>query len=141
MRAVWQSMTGAYPLPISPGWFRTMTRALKVLASLAGSFLESEATFPRRISLTETFLTLKPTLSPGPASGRDSWCISTDLTSVVTLTGAKVTTIPGLIRPVSTRPTGTVPGKCQLPDSPGNVLREIDQRLEAVSKVGKKLDA
>merc|ERR1712142_1458961 len=102
-------MTGAYPFPISPGWLRTMTWALKVLASLAGSFFESEATLPRRISLTETFLTLNPTLSPGPASGRDSWCISTDLTSVVTLTGAKVTTIPGLMRPVSTRPTGTVP--------------------------------
>uniref|UniRef100_A0A8C0T091 Uncharacterized protein n=1 Tax=Canis lupus familiaris TaxID=9615 RepID=A0A8C0T091_CANLF len=37
------------------------------------------------------------------------WCISTDFTSVVTLTGAKVTTIPGLRTPVSTRPTGTVP--------------------------------
>merc|ERR1719250_131092 len=42
-------------------------------------------------------------------SGRDSWCISTDLTSVVSMLGAKVTTIPGLIIPVSTRPTGTVP--------------------------------
>jgi len=31
------------------------------------------------------------------------------LTSVVTFTGAKVTTIPGLRTPVSTRPTGTVP--------------------------------
>merc|ERR1712126_464857 len=41
MWAVWQSMTGA----------------LKFLHSLAGSFLESEATLPRRISLTETFLT------------------------------------------------------------------------------------
>merc|ERR1711955_138622 len=36
----------------------------------------------------EPFLMLKPTLSPGRASGRDSWCISTDLTSVVTLAGA-----------------------------------------------------
>merc|ERR1712048_71931 len=109
MWAVWQSMTGAYPFLISPGWLRTVTWALKFLHSLAGSFLESEATLPRRISLTETFLTLKPTLSPGRASGRDSWCISTDLTSVVTLAGAKVTTMPGLITPVSTRPTGTVP--------------------------------
>ena len=33
-----------------------MTWAVKEAASLAGSFLESEATFPRRISLTETFL-------------------------------------------------------------------------------------
>ena len=31
------------------------------------------------------------------------------LTSVVTLAGAKVTTIPALMIPVSTRPTGTVP--------------------------------
>merc|ERR1719167_1370169 len=98
-------MTGAYPFLISPGWLRTMTCALKFLHSLAGSFLESEATLPRRISLTETFLTLKPTLSPG----RASWCISTDFTSVVTLAGAKQTTIPGLMTPVSTRPTGTVP--------------------------------
>merc|ERR1712002_244329 len=82
-------MTGAYPFLISPGWLRTMTWALKFLHSLAGSFLESEATLPRRISLTETFLTLKPTLSPGRASGRDSWCISTDLTSVVTLAGGE----------------------------------------------------
>merc|ERR1719370_2239837 len=104
-------MTGAYPFLISPGWLRTMTLALKFLHSLAGSFLESEATFPRRISFTETFLTLKPTLSPGRASGRDSWCISTDLTSVVTLAGAKFTTIPGLITPVSTRPTGLSVGR------------------------------
>ena len=32
---------------------------------LGGVVFESEATFPRRISLTETLLTLKPTLSPG----------------------------------------------------------------------------
>uniref|UniRef100_A0A914KRW3 Uncharacterized protein n=1 Tax=Meloidogyne incognita TaxID=6306 RepID=A0A914KRW3_MELIC len=36
------------------------------------------------------FLTLNPTLSPGTASGRDSWCISTDLTSVEIPCGAKV---------------------------------------------------
>ena len=35
------------------------------------------------------------TLSPGPASGSDSWCISTDLTSVDRADGAKVTTMPG----------------------------------------------
>ena len=40
---------------------------------------------------------------------RASWCISTDLTSVVMLAGANETTIPGLRIPVSTRPTGTVP--------------------------------
>merc|ERR1719188_1734109 len=66
-------------------------------------------TIPLLMSLTETFLTLKPTLSPGTASGRDSWCISTDFTSVVSWLGAKVTTIPGLMIPVSTLPTGTVP--------------------------------
>jgi hypothetical protein len=33
-----------------------MTWAVKEAASLAGSFLESEATLPRRISLTDTFL-------------------------------------------------------------------------------------
>ena len=86
-----------------------MTCAVKLSASLAGSFFESDATKPRLSSLTDTFLTLKPTLSPGPASGSDSWCISTDLTSVVRPEGAKTTTMPGLITPVSTRPTGTVP--------------------------------
>ncbi|KAG8131604.1 hypothetical protein E2320_009524 [Naja naja] len=61
------------------------------------------------MSFTDTFLTLKPTLSPGRASLKASWCISTDFTSVVMFTGAKVTTMPGLRIPVSTRPTGTVP--------------------------------
>ena len=86
-----------------------LTWALNSSASLAGSFLVSEQTLPRLISLTDTFLTLKPTLSPGSAFSRAWWCISTDLTSVVTLTGAKLTTIPGFNKPVSTRPTGTVP--------------------------------
>ncbi len=71
------------------------TWAVKLVASLAGSFLESEATKPRFSSLTDTFFTLKPTLSPGAASGRDSWCISTDLTSVVRPEGANTTTMPG----------------------------------------------
>merc|ERR1712096_152125 len=107
--AVWQSNTGLYPLETWPGWFSTITWAVKSWTPEAGLFLESEATYPRLISLTETFLMLNPTLSPGMASGRDSWCISTDLTSVVSMLGAKVTTMPGLMIPVSTRPTGTVP--------------------------------
>ena len=37
---------------------------------------------PRQISLPDTFLTLKHTPSPGRASLKASWCISTDLTSV-----------------------------------------------------------
>merc|ERR1740128_350361 len=109
MWAVWQSRTGEYPLETCPGWFSTITWAVKSATPDAGLFLESEATLPLLISFTDTFLTLKPTLSPGEASGKDSWCISTDLTSVETWQGAKVTTIPGLIIPVSTRPTGTVP--------------------------------
>ena len=32
---------------------------------------------------------LNPTLSPGVASGRDSWCISTDFTSVVSHVGGE----------------------------------------------------
>lgn len=88
---------------------RSSTCAVKLAASCGGSFLLSPATLPRRMSFTDTFLTLKPTLSPGSASVSASWCISTDLTSVVTLTGAKVTTMPGFSTPVSTRPTGTVP--------------------------------
>merc|ERR1711892_107477 len=80
--AVWQSSTGLYPLETCPGWLRTMTWAVKSATPQAGLFLESEATYPLLISFTETFLMLNPTLSPGIASGRDSWCISTDLTSV-----------------------------------------------------------
>ncbi|KAG6551214.1 hypothetical protein Mapa_007450 [Marchantia paleacea] len=109
MWEVWQSRTGAYPFPICPGWFMMMTWDVKLAASFAGSFLESEATNPRFKSFTATFFTLNPTLSPGKASNRASWCISTDLTSVVSPVGAKHTSIPGLITPVSTRPTGTVP--------------------------------
>ena len=86
-----------------------MTWAKKCSTSAAGSFFVSEQTFPLLISLTEMFLTLKPTLSPGMAYSNASWCISTDLTSVVMLTGAKVTFMFGLSIPVSTLPTGTVP--------------------------------
>uniref|UniRef100_A0A0A9DWI7 Uncharacterized protein n=1 Tax=Arundo donax TaxID=35708 RepID=A0A0A9DWI7_ARUDO len=86
-----------------------ITCAVKLAASLAGSSLELEATYPRFRSLTATFFTLNPTLSPGRASCIDSWCISTDFTSVVRPLGPKVTTIPGFRTPVSTRPTGTVP--------------------------------
>jgi len=86
-----------------------MTYAKKSAASFAGSFFSSEQTLPLLISLTATFLTLKPTLSPGIASNNDSWCISTDLTSVETFDGAKTTFIPGFKIPVSTLPTGTVP--------------------------------
>ena len=85
------------------------TWATKDFASLGASVLESPATIPRLISFTDTFLTLNPTLSPGSASVSASWCISTDLTSVVIPAGAKVTTIAGFRIPVSTRPTGTVP--------------------------------
>ncbi|VCW48609.1 unnamed protein product [Gulo gulo] len=72
-------------------------------------FLLPPTTLPRQTSLSDTFLTLKPMLSPERASLKVSWCISTDFTSVVTLTGAKVTTIPGLRTTVSTHPRGTVP--------------------------------
>jgi len=82
---------------------------LKLRTSFGGSFLASPQTFPLLISLTLTPLMLKPTLSPGKASYKVSWCISTDLTSVVTSPGANVTVIAGLRTPVSTLPTGTVP--------------------------------
>ena len=45
-----------------------LTWATKLAVSTAGSFLMSEATNPRFNSFTETPFTLKPTLSPGPAS-------------------------------------------------------------------------
>jgi hypothetical protein len=82
---------------------------LKLATSLAGSFLLSEATLPLLISFTEIPLTLNPTLSPGVASKSYSWCISTDLTSVTIPDGAKQIDIRGLMIPVSTLPTGTVP--------------------------------
>ncbi len=53
---------------------------MKSATPTAGLFLLSEATYPRLMSLTETFLMLNPTLSPGVASASDSWCISTDFT-------------------------------------------------------------
>jgi hypothetical protein len=82
---------------------------LKFSASLAGSFLASEATLPLLISLTEIDLQLNPTLSPGIASYKASWCISTDLTSDSTFEGANQMDIFGFKTPVSTLPTGTVP--------------------------------
>lgn len=86
-----------------------MTWASKVSTYLDGLFLESEATFPLLMSFTDTFFTLNPTLSPGTASVSISWCISTDLQSVLTPTGANQMFMPGLRIPVSTLPTGTVP--------------------------------
>jgi hypothetical protein len=41
---------------------------LKNSVSYAGTFFESEATYPLLMSVTESPLTLKPTLSPGIAS-------------------------------------------------------------------------
>ncbi|OWK00525.1 hypothetical protein Celaphus_00019503, partial [Cervus elaphus hippelaphus] len=64
-------------------------------------------TATQRTSLTDTSLTLKPRLSPGRASPNASWCVSTDFTSVDTLTGAKMITRPGLRTLTSTRPTET----------------------------------
>eukprot|EP00834_Sanchytrium_tribonematis_P007172 NODE_612_length_5407_cov_0.901093.p5 type:complete len:134 gc:universal NODE_612_length_5407_cov_0.901093:885-1286(+) len=72
MCAVWQSKTGEYPGPICPGWFNTITCAVKSAASFAGSFLLSLATNPLFNSLTLTFLTLNPTLSPGLPCGNCS---------------------------------------------------------------------
>ena len=90
------------------GVFEQMLRR-EVSTSRAGSAFELEHTNQRRMSLTATFLTLKPMLMPGVASWRASWCISVDLTSVVRPVDANVTTSLGLSAPVSTRPTGTVP--------------------------------
>jgi len=45
-----------------------ITWAVKLEASFGGSSLALPQTFPLFISLTETPLTLKPTLSPGIAS-------------------------------------------------------------------------
>ncbi|VCX10329.1 unnamed protein product [Gulo gulo] len=59
---------------------------------------------------TNTFdryvLDLEAHTVPGRASFKASWCTSTDFTSVVTMTRAKVTTMPDLRTPVFTQPTG-----------------------------------
>ncbi|VFV44750.1 Hypothetical predicted protein, partial [Lynx pardinus] len=57
---------------------------MKPAASIGGSFLLSPVTSPQWTFFTDMFLTLKPTVSPGRASLKASWCTSTDLT------GAKV---------------------------------------------------
>jgi hypothetical protein len=56
--------TGVYPAMMRLGWSSTMTCASKFPVGSAGSFLASDATMPRLISFTDTFFTLKPTLSP-----------------------------------------------------------------------------
>jgi hypothetical protein len=61
------------------------------------------------MSSMDIFFTLKPTLSPGMASGTEAWCISTDLTSVEATVGANWIIMPAFKIPVSTRLTkGTV---------------------------------
>ncbi|VCW61419.1 unnamed protein product [Gulo gulo] len=72
-------------------------------ASINGSFLLSPATSPQGTPLTGMFLPLKPTLPSSRASLKASWCISMDFTSVVTLTGAKVTRFKN-----TTLPSGTL---------------------------------
>ena len=61
-----------------PGWFGTMIWVVKLETPVADLFLEWEVTWLLLVSLTDVFLTLKPTLSSGAASGRDLWCVSTD---------------------------------------------------------------
>jgi hypothetical protein len=39
MWAVWQSKTGVYPFEIWPGWFKTITWAVKSAAPFGGLFL------------------------------------------------------------------------------------------------------
>ena len=107
--AVWQSKTGVYPSLICPGCLITMIWASKDSQTFAGSFLLSEATNPLLTYCTEIPLTLKPTLLPGEADSKFSWCCSMDLTSVTTPPGQNLTDIPGFKTPVSTLPTGTVP--------------------------------
>ena len=47
-------------------------------------YVEETFTIKYTTSLTDTFLTMKPTFSPGRAFLKASWYISTDFTSVVT---------------------------------------------------------
>ncbi|KAF9676712.1 hypothetical protein SADUNF_Sadunf08G0031500 [Salix dunnii] len=96
-----------------------LPRMVKLAASFAGSSFEFEATKPRFRSFTATFLTLNPTLSPGRASWSASWCISTDLTSVVSPVGPKVTTVPGLITPGNINGNTTFTLSLELVKHPG----------------------
>mmetsp|Transcript_28092 Transcript_28092/g.68269 ORF Transcript_28092/g.68269 Transcript_28092/m.68269 type:complete len:252 (+) Transcript_28092:530-1285(+) len=59
-------------------------------------------------------LMLRPTLSPGCASGTDLWCISTENTlpwhgADAECVGRNVTSVPGFTVPCSTRPVSTSP--------------------------------
>ena len=115
MWAGWQSSTGAYPALIWDGWFKIITWAVKPPSYISGSFLLSPATLLWQTSLTDTFFTLKPTLSSGRPLLSASWCISIDFSCYSEWT--KVTTMPGLRTPVSTWSTVTVsvPPFCRCP--------------------------
>lgn len=77
---------------------------MKPPVSIAGSLLLSPGTIPQQTYLRDTFLTLKPSLSPGRASLKASWCISSEFTSVVMSTGEEVAILQGLKTPFSTWP-------------------------------------
>uniref|UniRef100_A0A8C0TYG6 GTP-eEF1A C-terminal domain-containing protein n=1 Tax=Canis lupus familiaris TaxID=9615 RepID=A0A8C0TYG6_CANLF len=90
-------------------------------------------------------LTLKPTLSPGRASLKASWCISTDFTSVVTLTGAKVIILnhPGQISagyaPVLDCHTAHI--ACKFAELKEKIDRRFGKKLEDDPKFLKSGDA
>ena len=77
---------------------------MKLVASLAGSYLEFDATNPRFKSFNATHWVLITTMSPGRAICTDSWCISTDITFPSRLVGPKVIIIPTFSSPVCTQP-------------------------------------
>src|SRR6056297_2569262 len=106
--AVWAWKTGVYPEVMTEGCCITTIWAVNVSATLGGSSAGPH-TSPRWMSSLPTPRTLNPTLSPGPACGTSSWCISMVLTSPPTSLGWNDTVSPVFSTPVSTRPTGTVP--------------------------------
>ena len=101
-----------YPAVITLGWSKIITWALKARATDGGSS-KGPPTSPLRMSVWDMPRQLNPILSPGTACGTSAWCISTDLTSPSfppeCADGLKISLVPALIVPDSTRPTGTAP--------------------------------
>lgn len=61
---VWQSSIVTQPMLVGLGWFRIITWVVKPEASIGASFWLLPAVLPQWTCFTDTFLALKPTLSP-----------------------------------------------------------------------------
>ncbi|KAA6378782.1 MAG: hypothetical protein EZS28_025691 [Streblomastix strix] len=72
----------------------TITLAWNDSASCGRSCFEQQQTNPLFVSLTDTYFKWNPKLSHTTACGIATWCISTDLHSLMIIAGAIVTTCP-----------------------------------------------